>query len=74
MIFPPGHNSLNEMAKELQDVFKKEEVKLQTEINTPVGGMVIYKNYMNEVKLDRDLSELLGISPKYYCLGHVSND
>ena len=37
---------------------------MQTELHTPVGGMVIYKNYMNEVTLDHDLSELLGISPK----------
>ena len=63
MILPHGHYNLK-MAKELQDVFKKEEAKLQTETNTPVSGMVIYKNYMNEVKLDRDLSHLLGISPK----------
>ena len=41
MILPPGHHNLNKMAKELKHVFKKEEDKLQTEINTPVGGMVI---------------------------------
>ena len=48
------------MAKELQNVFAAEKA-IQTEINTPVGGMVIYNRNMNEQKLDHYLFELLGI-------------
>ena len=33
--------------------------------------MIIYKNYINDVKLDRDLSELLGISPKLLFMTYV---
>ena len=55
---------LDKMAKELQDVFANQEVKLKTEINSPVGGMVIYNYNMNDLKLDHYLSELLDIEPK----------
>ena len=70
-MFPPGHYNLNEMAKVLQRLFSNQEVKLQTEINSPLGGMVIYKNYNNDVKLDRALSELLGTWPELYNRTHA---
>ena len=61
-VLPPGHYTLESMAQELQNVFADQRVKLETEINAPVGAMVIYKQYVNKVKLDRDLSSLLDIS------------
>ena len=42
----PRYYNLDQMAKELQNVFAAEKA-IQTEINTPVGGMVIYNRNMN---------------------------
>ena len=57
----PGHYNLYRIAKEIQNLFTAQKVDLQTEINTPVGGMIIYNNNMANVKLSHNLSELLGI-------------
>ena len=51
------------MAAEIQDTFTPQKVDLQTELNTPVGGMTIYNTGMANVKLGHNLSELLGIGP-----------
>ena len=39
--FSEGHHTLGSMAKEFENVFEKEKVKIPSEINTPVGAMVI---------------------------------
>ena len=57
----PGHHNLYRTAKEIQNVFTVQKVDLQTEINTPLGGMIIYNNNRANVKLSHNLSELLGI-------------
>ena len=55
----------------MQDVFAAQMVDLQTEINKPVGGMVIYNYNMTNGKLDHHLSELLGIGPNLLFLTYV---
>ena len=57
----PGHYTLNQIAAEIQGAFTPQKVDLQTELNTPVGGMIIYNTGMANVRLDHNLSELLGI-------------
>ena len=59
--FYQGIILLIKMAKEIQDVFTAQKVDLQTEINIPLGGMIIYNTGMANVKLGHNLSELLGI-------------
>ena len=59
--FLPGLYTLDRMAKEIQDAFAAQKVALQTEINTPLGGMIIHNTGMANVKLGHNLSELLGI-------------
>ena len=59
----PGNYTLEEMAKTIENSFKKYGDKLITQINTPVGQMVIQKvDPLNDkIKFDKNLSELLGI-------------
>ena len=59
----PGYYTIEEMAKTLQNSFKKYGDVLTTQINTPVGQMVIEKvDPLNEkIKFDKNLSKLLGI-------------
>ena len=59
--FLPGHYTLAQIASEIQGAFTFQKVDLQTELNTPVGGMTIYNAGMANVKLGHNLSELLGI-------------
>ena len=59
--FLPGHYTLDKIAAEIQDAFTAQKVDLQTEINTPLGGMIIHNSGMTNVKLGHNLSELLGI-------------
>ena len=40
----PGHYSLDRIAKEIQDAFAAQKVDLLTEINTPLGGMIMLWN------------------------------
>ena len=51
--FLPGHYSLDRIAAQ--------KVNLQTELNTPLGGMIIHNTDVANIKLDHNLSELLGI-------------
>ena len=57
----PGHYSLGQIAAEIQGAFVPQNVDIQTELNTPLGGMTIYNTGMANVRLDQNLSELLGI-------------
>ena len=41
---PPGHYNLESLAKEINGLFAKYSYKLETEINQPVGQLVI-KNF-----------------------------
>ena len=59
-----GHYTLDQIAAEIQGAFTAQKVHLQTELNTPLGGMIIYNNDMANVKLGHNLSELLGIGSK----------
>ena len=56
-----GHYTLDQIAPEIQGAFTAQKVNLQTELNTPVGGMIIYNKEMANVKLGHNLYELLGI-------------
>ena len=56
---PPGHYTLDKIATEIQGAFTAQKVDLQTELNTPVGGMTIYNYDTANVNLGHNLSELL---------------
>ena len=51
------------IAAEIQGAFVPQNVDVQTELNTPQGGMTIYNTGMANVRLDQNLAELLGIRP-----------
>ena len=59
----PGNYTIEEMAKTIENALKKYGDKLRTQINTPVGQMLIKKvDPLNDkIKFDKNLSELLGI-------------
>ncbi|KAJ7394570.1 hypothetical protein OS493_000387 [Desmophyllum pertusum] len=57
-----GHYTLESIARELQNVFAKYDVELPTEINTPVGQLIISNPQARKIILDRDLARLLGIT------------
>ena len=61
MILPQGHYTLKTLAKEIQNVFSEIGLHLQTQINHPVGSMVIENPDNRKIVLGRNLSELLGI-------------
>jgi len=53
---PPGHYNLESLAKEIDGLFAKYKYDLVTEINQPVGQLVI-KNFVGKpIALDRDLA------------------
>ena len=54
------HYSLEMMAKEIENIFKK-EVTLPTEMNTSAGALVIYNLENRRIRLDLDFTEFLGI-------------
>jgi len=61
----PGHYSLESMAKEIDGLFDKYGYKqLETEINQPVGQLVIRNLGAKPIELDRDLADLFGIGRK----------
>ena len=57
-----GHYTLKTLAKEIENVFSGIGLHLQTQMNQPVGQMVIDNPDNKIIVLGRDLSELLGIS------------
>ena len=58
----PGNYTIEEMAKTIENAFKKYGDKLRTQINTPIGQMVIQKvDQFEKIKFDKNLSELLDI-------------
>jgi len=62
---PPGHYNLERLAKEIDGLFDKYGYKqLETEINQPVGQLVIKNFGAKPIELDRDLANLLGIGRK----------
>ena len=60
----PGNYDLTTIKRWIDHVFRNEKVKLDIITNESFGGMFINKYFPNEVKFDRDLSELLGINQK----------
>jgi hypothetical protein len=60
----PGHYDLESLAKEIEGLFAKRKYELETEINTPVGQLVITNSGLKQIELDRDLAHLLGIGRK----------
>jgi len=52
------------LAKEINGLFANRKYELETEINTPVGQLVIKNFGGKNVELDRDLADLLGIKRK----------
>jgi len=61
---PPGHYNLESLAKEIDGLFAKYKYALETEINQPVGKLVIKNFGLKPIELDRDLTDLLGIGRK----------
>ena len=66
-----GHCTLDQIAAEIQGAFTAQKVNLQTELNTPVGGMIIYNYDMANVKLGHNVSELLGIGANLLFMTYV---
>ena len=68
----PGNYTIEEIAKTLQNSFKKYGDVLRTQINTPVGQMVIQKvDQQEKIKFDKNLSELLGIEQDLQWIRYV---
>ena len=62
----PGHYNLESLAKEIDGLFDKYGYKqLETEINQPVGQLVIKNFGQKPIELDRELAALLGIGRKF---------
>ena len=62
----PGNYTIEEMAKTIENSFKKYGDVLRTQINTPVCQMVIQKvDSFEKIKFDKNLSELLGIDQDF---------
>jgi len=49
------------LAKEIDSLFEKYKYDLKTEINTPLGQLIIKNFGLKPIELDRDLANLLGI-------------
>ena len=60
----PGHYNLERIALEIGNLFIKYNYKLETEINQPLGQLVIKNSGSTPIELDRDLAGLLGIGRK----------
>ena len=68
----PGNYTIEEIAKTLQNSFKKYGEVIKTEINTPIGQMVIQKvDQQEKIKFDKNLSELLGIDQDLQWIRYV---
>jgi len=62
---PPGHYNLERMAKEIDGLFDKYLYRqLETQINQPLGQLVIKNFGAKPIELDRDLANLVGIGRK----------
>jgi len=62
---PPAHYNLERMAKQIDGLFDKyHHRQLETEINQPLGQLVIRNLGAKPIELDRDLAGLLGIGRK----------
>ena len=62
--FLEGHYTLWSMAKEIENVFGRERMKLLTEINQPNEQMVIQNTSGRKVRIDAGLAEFLGGTPR----------
>ena len=61
----PGHYNLENIAKVMNTMFRRYGYRgLETEINQPLGQLVIKNLGANQIELDRDLGDLLGIERK----------
>ena len=68
----PGNYTIEEMAKTIENSFKKYGDVLRTQINTPVCQMVIQKvDSFEKIKFDKNLSELLGIDQDLQWIRYV---
>ena len=59
--FLPGHYSFVSIAKEMEEAFAT--LNLKTDINTPLGEMIIHNTFNANIRLSNNLAELLGIRP-----------
>ena len=55
-----GHYDLDNLAKEITDLFSKHNYQLKTETNTPLGQLVIKNNGTSKIALNDDLAKLFG--------------
>lgn len=62
---PPGHYDLESLSKEIDRLFERYSYRgLETEINQPVGQLVIKNFGAKPIELDNDLANFLGIRRK----------
>ena len=64
LTIPPGHYNISKIAAWVEHVFRNQEAKLSVATYEVNGGLVFHKSTPHEIKLDHDLSELLGIGQK----------
>ena len=58
---PPGHYTLDAMAKQLEESFKKYTYEISAEPYSPTGQLVITNHGKMPLRIDRDLSVFLDI-------------
>ena len=58
---PPGHYTLESMAKQLEESLKKYTYEISAEIYSPFGRLVITNHGERPLRIDRDLSIFLDI-------------
>ena len=56
---PPGHYNLPKLAQALQDVVKRYDYEVVTEIYTPFGQLAIVNKGKKPLRVDRDLGDFL---------------
>ena len=63
---PPGHHDLESLSRQIDSLFDRYGYKgLETEINQPVGQLVIKNFGAKPIELDKDLADFLGIRRKW---------
>ena len=61
----PGHYTLEQLAKIIQEAFTDRSVDLKAELNTIRGGLTIFNPYTASVQLTENLAKLLDLEPGF---------
>ena len=58
---PPGHYTLETLAKTMEEAFKIYIFELSADTYSPLGQLVITNHQLKQLRIDRDIANLLGI-------------